>query len=141
LSETLFSLQKRHQLAQPFSIYVEEPEIHLHPEAQVAVVEILAYLVNNGFRVVLTTHSLTVLYALNNLIMASALKSKRRREGLPPEVAWLAPNMVAAYAFGGGTPKSLVDQKTGFISEADLGKVAEQLNETMNRIAERAQFE
>jgi AAA ATPase domain len=65
LAEALLSL--RASLATPpaMTIYVEEPEIHLHPEAQVAMVEILAYLVNEGFHVVVTTHSLTVLYALN----------------------------------------------------------------------------
>ena len=50
LPQTLFSLRAAGELGEPFTIYVEEPEIHLHPTAERAIVEVLAYLVNSGFR-------------------------------------------------------------------------------------------
>jgi hypothetical protein len=138
LAETLFSMRKRGRLNDTFTLYVEEPEIHLHPEAQVAVVEILAYLVRNGFRVVVTTHSLPVLYALNNLVVAGAVPGRRTSEsGLPPEAAVLSKDQIAAYALGDGQPTDLVDPETGFINEQELGRVAEQLSETMNRLTSR----
>lgn len=137
LAETLFSMKKRGGLTDAFALYVEEPEIHLHPEAQVAMVEILAYLVNNGFRVVVTTHSLTVMYALNNLVMAGRIPSRKiaRRRGFPPNVAALSKEDVAAYSFSGGQPEDLVDPESGFISEVELGRVSEQLNDTMNQLS------
>jgi len=135
LGETLFSLRKRGKIQKDFTIFVEEPEVHLHPAAQVEMVNILAYLVNNGFRVVVTTHSLTILYALNNLVMANSIKSRKDRPGLPPEKAWLPKDNVAAYALGDGKPKNLVDKESGFISEQELGYISEELHETMNRIS------
>lgn len=136
LAETLFSMRKRGLIDDDFTIYVEEPEIHLHPEAQVAMVEILAHLVKRGFRVLLTTHSLTVLYALNNLVLAGGLTRGKNEKQLPHENSRLAPNTLAAYALGSGKPKDMVDKETGFISEVELGKVTEQLDQTMNRITE-----
>jgi hypothetical protein len=138
LAETLFSLRKKGKLHDSFTLYVEEPEIHLHPEAQVAVVEILAYLVKNGFRVIVTTHSLPVLYALNNLVLAGGLSTRKAGDqSLPPEAATLSKAQIGAYAFRPEGPEDLVDPETGFISERELGRVAEQLSETMNVLTTR----
>ncbi len=54
----------------PRFLHIEEPEAHLHPRAQVRLAWILAWLVNRGFHLTVTTHSLTLLYAINNLILA-----------------------------------------------------------------------
>jgi hypothetical protein len=124
LSQVLFSWRKTGQVAPPTTIYVEEPEIHLHPEAQVAMVKLLAFLVNHGFRVVVTTHSLTVLYALNNLVLASSL-GRAPHERIPEPEARLSPGAVAAYALEpDGTVHDIVDRETGFLSEVELGQVA-----------------
>jgi hypothetical protein len=80
LAETLLSLRRRRRIDPGFTIYVEEPEIHLHPDAQVAIVEVLALMVRAGFRIVLTTHSLTILYALNNLVLAGDLPRQTTRD-------------------------------------------------------------
>jgi len=80
----------------PFTI-VEEPEAHLHPSAQVTLAKTIAKAVNRfGKTVVITTHSPYMLYALNNLIIASKNPSKARRLGIEEE-EMLKPEHVAAY--------------------------------------------
>ncbi|MGB9890305.1 MAG: AAA family ATPase, partial [Anaerolineae bacterium] len=116
-------------------LHVEEPEIHLHPDAQVAMVKILAYLVNHGFRVLVTTHSLTVLYALNNLLAASKLPEHTKEPGIPEPEVRLKPGMAGAYLFReDGIVVNLVDEETGLISETELAETGEQLMVEANRI-------
>lgn len=134
LAEVLFSWREEGRIGATTTLYVEEPEMHLHPAAQRAMVEILAYLVNQGFRVVLTTHSLTVVYALNNLALATALPMQVK-EGVPRSELRLEPDKIAALLCErDGTVRELVDRRTGFISESELGQVSEELSAEMNTI-------
>ena len=55
LAQALFELQDSREVSRPVTLFIEEPEIHLHPAGQRAVAETLAYLVHAGFRVVVTT--------------------------------------------------------------------------------------
>ena len=134
LGQALFSLREDRSVSRQITLFVEEPEIHLHPAAQVEILDILAFLVNKGFRVVVTTHSLTLLYALNNLVQAYALNGNEDGK-VPEESIRLSPDDVAVYGFKvGETPQSLVEPGTGFISEAMLGGVADDLAAELNRI-------
>lgn len=133
LAEALFSWRQSGKIQKDFAIHAEEPEIHLHPEAQVAIVKILAYLVNRGFRVLVTTHSLIVLYALNNLLAASGIDAVE--PGIPEPEVRLKPGTVGAYFFReDGRVVSLVDEETGLLSEEELGETGERLMVEANRI-------
>ncbi len=135
LSEVLFSWRKERLIESPFYVHVEEPEIHLHPEAQVAMTEILAYLVNQGFRVLITTHSPTVLYAVNNLLVASDLEETVKEPGIPQPEVRLKRGNVGAYLFReDGVVESIVDEETGLVSEEHLTGVDEQLGIELNRL-------
>ena len=102
-AQTLFALPPDQR---PKYLHVEEPEAHLHPKAQEALVQVLAYLVNKGVHVLITTHSLTILYAINNLILAyqklgrekDAHLKNRWFSNLNPGVR-LDPYQVSAYLF------------------------------------------
>jgi predicted ATPase len=50
-------------------LFIEEPEAHLHPEAQVVVLEILAKLVKTGVKLVMACHGSSMFNHLNNLIL------------------------------------------------------------------------
>ena len=50
-------------------IFVEEPEVHLHPEIQVRLIEFLAELTKIGMKVFFITHSNYIFNQLNNLIL------------------------------------------------------------------------
>ena len=134
LAQVLPVWRKEGIIGWPFSLHVEEPEIHLHPEAQVWMVHLLAYLARQGFRIVISTHSLTILYALNNLLLASTL-GEQPHPDIPPSEVRLPPDMVAAYLFNErGEVQSLLDEQEGFIDEAVLGEVNASLSDEMNRI-------
>lgn len=137
LAHTLFSMRESGRISKKLTLFVEEPEIHLHPDAQSTLVEVLAYLVRAGFRVLLTTHSLTVLYAINNLVQAAGLP-RDAGDGFPEERIRLPKRDVAVYAFHEGKPpRSLVDPTGGFIDERELGSVADSLSAMLNRIVLR----
>jgi AAA domain, putative AbiEii toxin, Type IV TA system/AAA ATPase domain len=54
-------------------VYVEQPEIHLHPRAQVALSEIFADAANRGVRVVVETHSELFLMGIQALVAEDKL--------------------------------------------------------------------
>ncbi|MEQ9669764.1 AAA family ATPase [Coleofasciculus sp. G2-EDA-02] len=49
-------------------VYIEQPELHLHPRAQVALANILADAAKRGVRVVIETHSELLLLAVQSLV-------------------------------------------------------------------------
>jgi predicted ATPase len=56
-------------------VYIEQPEIHLHPRAQVALSEIFADAANRGVRVVVETHSELFLMGIQALVAEDKLDS------------------------------------------------------------------
>jgi hypothetical protein len=54
-------------------VYIEQPELHLHPRAQQALAAVLAETAERGVQVVVETHSSTLLLALQALIAAGRL--------------------------------------------------------------------
>jgi hypothetical protein len=56
-------------------VYVEEPEIHLHPKAQVALAGLLADAARRGVRVVAETHSALLLLGIQTLVAKGDLDS------------------------------------------------------------------
>ena len=56
-------------------VYVEQPELHLHPRAQVAMAELLAEAANRGVRVIVETHSSLLLLTVQTLIAQDHIKN------------------------------------------------------------------
>jgi len=91
----------------------------------------LAYLVQQGHRVTVTTHSLTILYALNNLMLGF----RRNPSVLDEPGLVLNPEMVSAYHLKPeGQVVDIMDHESGFISEADLSRVDELLAAEFNAL-------
>ena len=120
-------------------IHFEEPEAHLHPAAQRTIVEIIAYLVNQGGQFVITTHSPYILYAINNALMARKVLDAGKH--LPRDVrkvTALRPEHVAAYRFDAkGKAHNIMDREVGLINEHELDRVADKLGATFTRLQER----
>jgi len=57
-------------------VYLEQPEIHLHPRAQVAMAELLAAAAQRGVRVIAETHSALLLLAIQTLVARGELPRK-----------------------------------------------------------------
>ena len=60
-------------------VFIEQPEIHLHPRAQVALAEILIDAANRGVRVVIETHSELLLLAVQSLVSENRIRPDRVR--------------------------------------------------------------
>ena len=56
-------------------MFIEQPEIHLHPRAQVAMADLLANAAKRGVRVVVETHSSLLLLGVQSLVAAGTLPS------------------------------------------------------------------
>ncbi|MEA3310374.1 MAG: AAA family ATPase [Chloroflexota bacterium] len=124
----------------PVFLHIEEPESHLHPSAQAMMIKILAFLVNHGFRIVVTTHSLDVLYALNNLIAAEErLPKNLRDERVPSPEIRLSPEQVGAYHFKtSGEVQNIMlpvkDISTHWLNEDLLRQTEQEFEYELNRI-------
>ncbi|HEB71341.1 MAG TPA: DUF3696 domain-containing protein [Nitrospirae bacterium] len=58
-------------------VYLEQPEIHLHPKARIKMAEILVDAANRGVRVVVETHSALLLKSIQTLVAQGKLKSDK----------------------------------------------------------------
>ena len=54
-------------------VYIEQPEIHLHPRARVALAGVIAEAAKRGVRVVVETHSAALLLAIQTLVADGSL--------------------------------------------------------------------
>ncbi|MCL2253542.1 MAG: ATP-binding protein [Lachnospiraceae bacterium] len=54
-------------------LFIEEPEAHLHPDNQVALIEIFAKLVKSNVKLIMSSHSNYVFNKLNNLVLGKKL--------------------------------------------------------------------
>lgn len=80
VSQALPVVVALHATSQEQLVYLEEPEIHLHPRAQSAMAEVLADAVLEGKRVVVETHSSLLLLGIQTLVAEGKL---------PPEMVKL----------------------------------------------------
>lgn len=54
-------------------LFIEEPEAHLHPNNQIALIEIFAKLIGENVKLIVSSHSNYVFNKLNNLVLAKEL--------------------------------------------------------------------
>ncbi len=130
VAQALFGLPENER---PRFIHIEEPENHLHPDAQIALVKLLAYLANKGFRLVITTHSLFVLFVLNNLAMAYDKLGEAEFDNLPKNTLRLKPEDTAAYLFADNTIRNIMDE-SGQIDDSLLERVLGELDVEQNKL-------
>lgn len=89
---------------QPTFLVYEEPEAHLHPELQRKLARLLVRMARRGTQLLITTHSDVFVQEINNCVKVGALRARGDAEaslGPGEEEAWLAPEEVRAYEFGG----------------------------------------
>ena len=92
-------------------LMIDEPELNLHPQNQLAIAQLLAQLVNRGIHVVVSTHSDYMVRAWGNLIMLGN-QDFEERDALAdqyalPSTQWLTTSQVSAYEFNAGGAQSM----------------------------------
>ncbi len=111
--------------------YFEEPETHLHPKAQVKIMEVIAFLVNQGHTFTVTTHSPYILYIVNNFIQRFiSYKGK-----VPEDQVALDPKDVCAYRFT-DKAEEIKDEETNLIDASELERIADELGGEFDRLLE-----
>jgi predicted ATPase len=119
------------------NVFVEEPEAHLHPRALRHLARLIARAVNDGKRVLVTTHSDYMIGYINNLIVASRLPRDRLKELGYRKDEVLKPEQVAAYLVKAVGDKAVVEPievvEDG-ISEEEFSKIAEEILGERSRI-------
>ncbi|MEC4893818.1 MAG: AAA family ATPase [Oscillatoria sp. PMC 1051.18] len=103
------------ELAEPNElIIIDEPEMNLHPAAQVEIIEFLAMLVEAGLNVLITTHSPYIVDHLSNLIKAATYEDKesiKERFYLERTEAFIPQDKVSVYLFEDGTAKNILGEE------------------------------
>ena len=102
-------------LAQPGDLLIiDEPEMNLHPVAQVKIIEFLSMLVNAGLHVLITTHSTYVIDHLVNLMDAHKHENQEEiaeKFLLERKDAFIAQDKVSVYEVtDSGEVKDILDQ-------------------------------
>jgi ABC-type lipoprotein export system ATPase subunit len=114
------------------TIYIEEPEAHLFPNAQKAITQLLARVFNNkehDFQIFVTTHSPYILSSFNNLLEAgrlSELKPENAKSiaSVVPEEEQLRPGLLTAYSINNGEKENLIDKETNLITQTVLDNIS-----------------
>lgn len=125
----------RHWVALGSLVIIDEPESHLHPEAQRELVYGLAELVNQGLSVLLITHSPYILFCINNLIKFNTLVQKypddnnvnKLRESQSDLV--VLNQAVQAYHFGMDGIVNNIVLESGLIDEAEFTEPFDKINQ------------
>jgi len=143
LQHILLSVLENHKF---FSV-VEEPEAHLFPVAQKALIELLVLMTNHlpESQLIITTHSPYVLTVINNLLFACRVVDKNPAS--EPEVIkviekafFINCEQFSAYSLGNSfLPESkpcenIFNEKTGVIKQNYLDIVSETLGADFNHL-------
>lgn len=109
----------RHQAQENDFIIIDEPELNLHPDNQRKVARFLARVVNEGFKVMMSTHSDYIIREINNLILLHSQKNTPTGEALIQKYKYnpnqtLDFNRVGAYIFNTTQNSAIPIDETGF---------------------------
>lgn len=128
----------KEDLAPGSVLIIDEPEINLHPDNQYHLARVIAMLANAGVKVVVSTHSLTFIQELNNLMMLAQLEESTEKTNIMDQCRYLpemelAPNRVRAYLFDENRIKNLDVSETGIGMQA-LNTILGDLNRITRRL-------
>jgi len=120
------------------TLYIEEPEAHLFPNAQKKIIQLLARVFNsskNEFQIIVTTHSPYILSSFNNLMYAGSLVEKLNESKLEkaldiiPKAEIINPAILSAFSLDiKGQKVNLIDDETKLISQNILDGVSNEIS-------------
>jgi hypothetical protein len=117
-------------------IVFEEPEAHLFPEGQDAIIRLLALLFGSSSnnQIIITTHSPYVLSATNNLIYAANIgKNNKAVHDIINKKFWISLSDMAAYSIQ-GEGIDIIDREVSMIKAEEIDRASQLLNSEFDRI-------
>ncbi|VXD11694.1 conserved hypothetical protein [Planktothrix serta PCC 8927] len=111
-------------------LIIDEPEMNLHPSAQVEMIEFLAMLVQAGLNVLITTHSPYIVDHLSNLMRAAKRDDQeaiKERFYLGNIEAFISQEKVGVYLFKDRTAKNILNEE-GFIDWETFSNVSDDIS-------------
>lgn len=125
------------------TIYIEEPETHIFPNAQKLIVDLISYVFNKSkFQFVITTHSPYILTSFNNLIQAGFIQSKMGNKKLDnlykiiSKELILEPHSINAYSLNHENFCDLINPETGLILAENLDSVSNEISIEFDKLLE-----
>lgn len=131
------------------SIFIEEPELNLFPNAQKVLVEHLVYSCfeppkqdkNKTIHIAFSTHSPYMLSSLNCLLLAYEIATKNpslkeKVESIIPSKSWLDINKFNAFKVENGEVFSIISDETHLILAESIDEVSEEIGETFDKLLE-----
>jgi predicted ATPase len=124
-------------LAKPNNLVViDEPEMNLHPFAQLEIAEFLSILSNSQQNLLITTHSPYIVDHIQNLLLAGKNENAGSIENeffLEDKRAFLAQENVSVYLFEDGKAKSILSED-GVIDWETFGEATRSMSEIRQSI-------
>lgn len=111
----------RYRLDRDYTIFVEEPEAHLHPDGEVVAIRALAGL-SDYCHVVLTTHSITILDEISNLLKLKNIPAEEKVKIGYEKWEGLSPENTGIFLVRDGKVEEIEVYEDG-IEETDLDKI------------------
>jgi len=126
----------KHQALLGDILFIDEPELNLHPENQLKIARLLVKLINSGINVFITTHSDYIIKEFNNLLMlANEFPEKEilmAECGYTQDDVLKSENLRAYLAHTDGTVSPVDIDEYGMI-QSGFDDVIVQINETSNK--------
>ena len=123
---------------------IEEPEVHLFPDAQKRIVELLAYFAKQGNDLIITTHSPYILTVFNNLLFANRVVEKNNSasdevDKIVESRIRLESSTFSAYSLQRHSERkqfceNIISQTTGLIDQNYLDVISEELSRDFNSL-------
>jgi predicted ATPase len=124
------------------NIYVEEPEAHLFPESQEAMIRLISLVQHNSINkvnFVITTHSPYIMSAFNNLIAAGniakqdAVKKQKVAE-IIPENMQIDVEKFSAYSLENGKQQNIIEDETSLINANTIDSASDIIGEIYGKL-------
>ena len=134
----LLSIYLKYVVKKDDLLIIEEPEAHLHPKNQRILVKYIVRAVNNGLKVMLTTHSDYVIEQFNNFIRLHRIDSTGLDEFDYTHEEVLYHEDISIYTFKKASKKQFIAEKldineTGF-DEETFTPISEELYDESDKI-------
>ncbi|MGX2983195.1 ATPase/DNA packaging protein [Helicobacter sp. 23-1045] len=136
-------------LSTRISIFIEEPELNLFPNAQKALVEHLVHSCfeppkqdkSKSIHIAFSTHSPYMLSSLNCLLLAHEIVAKNpnlkdKVESIIPSKFWIDISKFDAFKVENGEVFSIVDKETNLILAENIDEVSEEIGESFDKLLE-----